>query len=56
MAEKKNSVVCGAVILGPRMGPKVVLWRKNCARRTRHESGKCPDHRGPGRVFGPGAR
>jgi len=54
MAEKTESVVCGARILGPRMGQNVVLWIKHCARRTKHESGRCPDHRGSG-PFGPGA-
>ena len=55
MSEKKSeSVVCGARILGPRVGNRVVLWIKHCARRTKDGSGRCPDHRGPG-PFGPGA-
>ena len=57
MNDKPNAVRCGALILGPRMGSNVVLWRKNCARVTRHESGRCPDHRGPlGTQYGPGAK
>jgi hypothetical protein len=54
MSERKEVVACGATILGPRMGRNVVLWRKDCRRKTRHESGRCPDHRGVG-PFGPGA-
>jgi hypothetical protein len=50
-----RSVVCGATILGPRVGRRVVMWTKHCARKTRHESGRCPDHRGTG-PYGPGAR
>lgn len=49
------SKVCGALILGPRMGGNVVLWRKECRRMTKDPSGRCADHQGKG-PFGPGAR
>lgn len=50
-----ESVTCEATINDPRVGRQVVMWIKQCARRTRHESGRCPAHRGRG-PFGPGAR
>lgn len=51
---RTEPVVCGVTITGPRVGRRVVLWVKSCARKTIHDSGKCFQHRGPG-PFGPGA-
>lgn len=55
MSAGREVVACGATILGPRIGRNVVLWTKNCRRKTRHESGRCPDHRGSAWAYGPGA-
>jgi hypothetical protein len=36
---------CAASVEGPRVGRRVVAWRRECANHTRHPSGYCHAHK-----------
>ena len=39
---------CGATIDGPKVGARVVAWRKSCAMITGYPGKRCHNHRPPG--------
>jgi len=36
---------CREIVTGPRVSRRVVLWRDQCGRKTKHPSGYCHQHR-----------
>ena len=43
----KPKYTCGKTIEGPKVGYRVVLWRKQCGHRVRNEGDRCWQHGGP---------
>jgi hypothetical protein len=40
--------ICNATITGPKVGRRVVLWRKQCQRRVKASGDRCWQHRRAG--------
>lgn len=55
MKNKKGLPVCGKTIDGPKVGYRVVLWRKQCGRRVKQEGDRCYQHQ-PAESFRPWRR
>ena len=49
---EEQTVQCRESIEGPKVGARVVAWRRPCGNRTRHPSGLCHVHRDDGWYLG----
>jgi len=52
MTTKPEPTYCGATIEGPKVGYRVVLWRKECRQRVKAKGERCRFHDGSGSVVG----
>lgn len=50
--ERRRAPYCRATIDGPKVGYRVVAWRKRCGKRTNDPSGLCHVHRDDGWYIG----
>lgn len=52
MNEKPEPIYCGATIEGPKVGYRVVAWRKRCRQRVKKQGDRCRFHDGSGTFVG----